>query len=354
MACFLIFLKEYATIWLVNTSSDFLYGAQPMKRTLLSEKIAIPSYYLSVVARNLTERKIQWRKESIHGMPKPEIKRRKTLPPGDPKSSIIVHVNSEGIITTAASCGLAHGVLSMDDTLLSAQHGEILRYTSDLRKVEVFSSFPYFNDLHTLRITKKRGILVASSGTDAIFELSADGKEVVWSWWGREHEFTRDAYGVEQKTEKEIDHRNFFYNTWQRTIHVNSALPFDGKTVLATFFHQGIMCRIDRESGRVTPIVHNLRRPHALRWSGDHITFADTARGTAYRGILTGGKFKKESSVHIDTNWLQDCQYTGKIWVLVDAEHARVYFTDPQENVLAYDQFDPNWDFFEVTPTSTG
>lgn len=337
-----------------SRQNDIPQSIDPVKRTVLGKKISLPPYYLSVVARNLTDRKAQWEKERASSIPRPETRRWEDPAPDDPRGSLIVRVDSAGTIIASASCGLAHGMLPNADGILSAQHGEIRSYSPDLREYRTFASLPVFNDLHTLRETQD-GILVASSGTDSIFEISKDGKEILWSWWGCEHGYVKDSYGSERQAEKNVDHRGFLYNTWQRTTHVNSALPFDESSVLATFFHQGIMCRIDRATGRVTPIVSDLRRPHALRWSADkRITFADTVRGIAYRGTISENLFNKENSISIETNWLQDCQYVNGIWVLVDAEHARVYFADLEQNILAYDQFDEDWDFFEVSLVPAG
>ena len=328
---------------------DLLYGASPMKRTMRAKGSDLPPYHLSVVARNLTERKAQWAKERESGIPKPETKRWEDPAPDDPQGSLIIRVDSTGSVVASTPCGLAHGLLPVADRILSAQHGEIRSYSTDLREYRTFASLDAFNDLHTLRETPD-GVLVVSSGTDSIFEIAGDGRRIVWSWWAREHGFTTDPNDIERGPEKSTDHRNFFYNTWRRTTHVNSALMFDSRTVLATFFHQGILCAIDRATGRVTQIVSDLRRPHALRWSADsRITFADTGRGVAYRGTISGGRFVKENSISIETNWLQDCQYVNGMWILVDAEHARVYFADLAQNILAYDQFDEDWDFFEVS-----
>lgn len=333
--------------------NNVMRNVSSVKRHLFAKEISLPPYYLSVVARNLTQRKAQWAKERENGMPRPETKSWKDPESDDPRGSLIIRVDSTGAIIASTSCGLAHGMLTIPDGILSAQHGEIRRYSVDLREYHTFASITAFNDLHTLRETPK-GILVASSGTDSIFEISRDGREVVWSWWAREQGFPVDAHGINRESERSLDHRNLFYNTWQRTTHVNSALPFDDHSILATFFHQGIMCNINRTTGHVTPIISDLRRPHALRWSADNrITFADTGRGIAYRGKISENVFTEENRIAIKTNWLQDCQHVNGMWILVDAEHARVYFADLGQNVLAYDQFDPEWDFFEVSLSDT-
>lgn len=328
-----------------STSRPFL--ATPLQRVIISPNVRIPAYYLSVAARNLNDRKARWEKERARGLGYPVVEEWRSPPFDDPETGLITHVSSSGEIDHVAQCEFSNGLLLTDGGLLSAQHDAIRRYTLDLKSSEVFASFKPFNDLHTLRETPN-GILVTTSGTDSIVEISKDGKELFWSWFATEHGYTRDSFGKERRLDLNTDHRRFFYNTWLRTTHVNSALPLLDGSILVTFFHQGILGKLDRESGLVTTVVSDLKRPHAARFSDTKITFVDTGRGIAYRGSLSGNTFAIENSIHIESNWLQDAQFTNGMWHLVDAQNARVYFGNLEGEILAYDQFDTNWDFFEV------
>lgn len=322
-------------------------GTRLVKRTLYARSISIPSYYISVTTQNLGAHRVRWERERTYDLPKPGIKRWRPPAPESIDSGVIVHVDTRGTITAAVPCALAYGLLPTKSGLMSAQFNEIRLYSSNLHTSQPFSTFKSFNDLHTLRKTAC-GFLITSSGIDTIFEISEDGQRILWSWCAREHGFTRDSYGVERKAEKNRDHRPWEYSTRQRTTHVNSALPLDENTILATLFHQGIVCGIDRRTGTAKSMISGLSRPHALRWSGDRITFADTARGLAYRGFFAQGSFRTELLIKIESNWLQDCLYTHDLWMLVDAQHSRVYFADKTGTILGYDQFDSDWDFFEV------
>ena len=320
--------------------------ATPSERHLNSSSIRIPAYYISVAARNLGERKERWKKEQSGERAYPPIEPWTTPSLDNPETGLIAHVAEDGSIDAYVQCELANGMLATPEGILSAQHNAIRRYSYDLSHEEVFASHPVFNDLHTLRASPS-GITVASSGVDAVVELSPDGNNITRTWHATEHGYTTDSFGKPRSIDPTADHRDIFYNTWLRTTHVNSALALPDNSYLVTFFHQGIFGRLTPD-GRVTPLVEGLKRPHASRVSGDRYTFVDTGRGIAYRGTLTQDGFTTEHSISIPSTWLQDGQYDGTLWFLVDAEHARVYFGSLQGEILGYDQFDPDWDFFEV------
>ncbi|MEK7627865.1 MAG: hypothetical protein AAB421_00395 [Patescibacteria group bacterium] len=320
-----------------------------LRRVFNGFPFSIPAYYVSVAARNLGARKERWARERVEGKKYPEILIWDSPNFDDPRAGLIAKVGSSGELTELIQSEPANGMLLCDGRVLSAQHDAMQSYSSDLQQSQIFASFPVWNDLHTLRESPK-GILVTSSGTDSITEISRDGKQILWLWWAGEHGYTTDSFGKKRTLDRQLDHRHFLYNTWLRTTHVNSAQPLSDGSVLASFFHQGILGCINRETGTVTTIVADLKRPHAARISDGKVSFADTGRGIAYLGTLKGDRFVTENSVQIETNWLQDAQFVNGMWFLADAQHARIYFANKGGEVLAYDQFDPEWDFFEVLP----
>ena len=305
----------------------------------------IPPYYLSVASQDLKERQARWEKERGAKRDRPKKKPWNAPAAYEPGAGRILYIGTKGEVLADTSQDFVHGLLPHTNGMLVAQHHHIHHFTPDLTPMDTFARHNSLNDIHTLRKTK-HGILIAASGTDTLLEMSADGSRVLWEWWAHEHGFAVDHFGDRRVLDKKEDHREILYPTWLHTAHVNSAIELPDGSIAATFFMQGIVGNIDRASGEVVALVENLQRPHALRTtSKGNVTFADTARGVAH--LLTSD-FKPLQDVSIDTNWLQDCQLHDGMWILVDAQHARVYFADDTGTVFAYDQFDENWDFFEV------
>ncbi len=315
------------------------------ERVILGSALVIPHYYVSVASQDLKKRQARWQRERGMTRERPQV--RPWIAPGPLQTSAsrVLHIGPDATVLADVPHAFAHGLLAHPQGILVAGHHDILQCTHQMEPTRPFASHTALNDVHTIRRTT-RGVLVASSGTDTLVELSEDGSTVLWEWWAHEHGFETDHFGESRILNKWDDHRQYLYPTWLHAAHVNSAIELADGSVAATFFMQGMVVRIDRATGKVGTLSEGLLRPHALRnVPNGTITYADTARGIAH---LVANDFTPLQQVHVDTNWLQDCQLHDGIWILVDAQHARVYFADEAGNVFAYDQFDDHWDFFEV------
>ena len=216
-------------------------------------------------------------------------------------------------------------------------------------------SLPMFNALHSISRTR-RGYLVASTGVDLLVEFNREG-EVLWSWWATDHDFEFTPAGERRLLDKTADHRTMKYGTLGQTTHVNSAaeLP-DGKTILATLFHQGTVISIDRETGNWHTVLEGLDHPHAVRiLDEEHFTVADTVHGRALLVRIqhgTGEKGQIVESIDAGTNWLQDCRYDSEhnCWVLVDGKNSRIVLSAGRagEKKLAQFNCDPEWRLYEA------
>jgi hypothetical protein len=171
---------------------------------------------------------------------------------------------------------------------------------------------------------------------------------VQWEWWADDFGFECDWFGVKRRLDHGEDHRNVLYDTWLHTTHLNSAVANGSDEILVSLFHQGQIIAIDRAGGTVRTIVSGLRNPHGLRWNGDCLTFADTGSGTAVYGRLVAGDFQQLGEMKIQSNWLQDCQLIGEVWILVDGENSAVIFKQLDGQLLARHQFDERWLLYEV------
>lgn len=307
----------------------------------------VPSYVLAVTSRDLHKRKERWEHERRYGRVRPELQPWRPTDEDDPEAGILVSVGFDGRIEKTATCDGVQGVWPFADGLLAARHGVITLYSWHLEERGTFASHACFNDLHSLRNAAEAGILVASTGTDSVVELTPGG-DVRWFWCALDQGLTTDSFGDSRTLDQQTDHRGIIYDTWLRTTHVNAAAPLGEDSILVTLFHQGVLGMIDRRTGTLVPVLTGLERPHAVRWSNDLLTLADTARGRALAGYLDDTSFTISMSVSIDTGWLQDCQLLGEYWLLVDGENSRVLFMDVEGQLLAKDQFDPNWLLYEA------
>ncbi len=322
----------------------------PLVRTVYDSSSSMPEYFLSVTYRDLGKRKERWAREKNQERVRPSIKEWNIPEIDNPYAGLIAKINKEGTIVATAQSDFLHGIMVTDNGILSASHHSIGIHSLDLTKSTELSSLKSFNALHSMRKTKK-GFLLTSAGVDAIFELSENGKEVLWQWWAMDHGFMTDAFGINRTLSKDIDHRYVEYDTWLHTAHPNAAAEYDDNTILVTLFMQGTLNTINKTTGEITPIMSDLKRPHSVRVYADkRISFSDTARGEAYYGKIASGKFILENKVSIKTVWLQDSLHFNGHWLLVDGEHSNVHLLNERGDLLISDQFDADWYLYEATP----
>jgi len=266
---------------------------------------------------------------------------------------LLVSVGPSGDVTDAVPCDGPQGILAVAGGYLVARHNVVELRDRQLRYVRDVASYPWFNDLHSLR-PSGQGVLVAASGTDSITEVGPAG-ELRWRWWGTENGFTTDSFGAPRELSQLDDHRMFVYDTWLQATHVNSALPFGPGIVLATLFHQGALIAIERQSGYARILLAGLARPHALRHGPGMLTVADTANGTGIAGKVVGTerpgdcRFEIDYRIVVRTGWLQDWHALDRgIFLAVDGEQPAVVFLTGSGEVIRRDEFDPDWYLYEA------
>jgi hypothetical protein len=183
--------------------------------------------------------------------------------------------------------------------------GEDLR---GLRGNDVISRFqhPWFNELHSVDATPD-GFLVTSSGTDLIAELDMQGR-MVWSCFLFEHGCSRSEYRLAEsfKRSENYNHRHVPSNL---ALHVNSAILVDPDTVLATVFRSNELIRIDRRTGGIEAVLHDLRRPHSIRRRalGGYLL----SNTEAEEAILLDSELRCEGTIPVPMQWIQDTTIIG-------------------------------------------
>ncbi|MDF1584586.1 MAG: RHS repeat protein [Methyloprofundus sp.] len=149
---------------------------------------------------------------------------------------------------------------------MNGQAGDehILRL-NDQGEIDLVIKHPLFSQMRSLRRTKN-GILVTSSGIDAILEVNLQG-EIIWDWFGTEQGYSTRYGGGERTIDRDFDHRTLCYSGKLQTTHLNSAIvdPYDESKVLTILFYQGKVARIDRETLQLEHVIENLNGAHHIR-----------------------------------------------------------------------------------------
>lgn len=238
-------------------------------------------------------------------------------------------------------------------------------YVSDLEGSAVFAvdmvrqpgrllqriSHPYMNDIHGLRRTR-RGLLVASSGTDVVLEIDTDGR-LVYEWWAADHGYRVSPAGLHRSAGRGREHRDRFYHTRMQATHLNAATfrDDDERLMLVVLFHQGQVIQVDRDqTGGAPPVVlvDGLARPHGLTRTPDGWLIASSA---AAELLTFDENFDLTGRYPVDGGgWLQDVTMlsTGNVLVNDVDRHCVLELAPPAWQVAGRLDYHPNWRMDEI------
>jgi hypothetical protein len=200
---------------------------------------------------------------------------------------------------------------------------------------------PHLNDVHSVRRTE-RGLLVTSSGTDAVLELDLDGR-LLYEWWAADHGYTDTPSGAARRSERGAEHRDKLYHSRYQTTHVNDALfaDADEQELLALLMLPGQIVRIDRSKPaaeqRPEVLIGGLANPHGLRRTPYGWMVTNTS---ANRVLLLDEGFHVVDSIHYGSRWIHDALMLST---------GEVVLNDPHRGILV--QFSgPPWRLSRVVP----
>ncbi len=136
---------------------------------------------------------------------------------------------------------------------------------NDQGEIDLVIKHPLFSQLRSLRRTKN-GLLITSSGIDAILEVDLQG-EIIWSWFGTEQGYSTKYGSAERTIDRDFDHRTLCYPGRLQTTHLNSAIvdPYDASKILTILFYQGKVARIDRATLELDIVIEDLNGAHHIR-----------------------------------------------------------------------------------------
>lgn len=224
--------------------------------------------------------------------------------------------------------------------------GEILVLDGSGRELKRISHRS-FNDLHSIFATK-RGFLLTSSGIDSIIEIDHNGV-LLYEWNALVNSYI-PPNEISRFIDFGIDHRYMIYPTPIHATHVNSArfADVDEKIILATFFSQGSIVAIHRDTSRVETLVSGLSRPHDLRsYRNDCWVVSDTGNNQT---LILDKDWNIIRRIALDFNWVQSSVplADGSI-VIADANNHRLVRVDPNDRrPVEIRKYPPDWRIYLV------
>lgn len=285
------------------------------------------------MATFVTSRFGEWRR-SWHGMPMRSARAGALVGlRRDEDEGILAALDADsGNVVYSCTLDSPAGFAAAPDRLfVNSMHGNrVICIDQKLQVIDIFAT-RMMNDLHSL-VLSSAGLLITSSGTDAILELSLDG-EGVWQWLAAEHGYGPAPNRHRQILNGQIDYRLVHSDTAMQSTHCNSALEcrVDGQdAIVATFFHQGTVVAIDRASGDARVLVQGMHNPHSIRRRPGGWVVSDSR---ACAVVLLDEDFGIEAIIEDDFNWVQDALPVGDSELLIaDANHSSLIFWDLKRN----------------------
>lgn len=213
---------------------------------------------------------------------------------------------------------------------------------------------PLFSQLRSIRRTEN-GLLVTSSGVDAILEVDFAGK-ILWSWWATEHGYTQAHGGGTRIVDREIDHRLKCYPGRMQTTHMNSAIvdPYDPAKIITVLFYQGALARIDRKTGKTEVVVEGLSGPHHIRPHSKGYMVSNSRKGQV---ILFDRDFKAREVIqatcrYFPVKWVQDAIETPfGTHLIADCNTFRLRERSPNGQEKSFRTYLPNR-IFQIEPVA--
>ena len=183
---------------------------------------------------------------------------------------------------------------------------------NDNGEIDLEIRSPLLTQVRSLRRTES-GILVTSSGVDALLEFDLAGN-LIWSWWGTEQGYDKAYGGGTRVIDKAIDHRLKNYPGRLQTTHLNSAIvdPYDASKVLTILFYQGKVARIDKETLNTEIVISDLNGAHHIRPHSGGYMLSNSRNGEV---LLFDKNFQQVGKIpgtnkYFPVKWVQDAVET--------------------------------------------
>jgi hypothetical protein len=232
---------------------------------------------------------------------------------------------------------------------------------------------PWFSYIHTCKInpfdTSK--VLVSSSGFDCIFEYDYINNIKTFEWFAWENGF---EYGIDpesgekifltRKPEKALEYKqkginhllikggkDSFLPTSKRAAFVNSVVynPNNKEEILATYFHEGAVYSINRNTATANIVLSGLTNPHGGCMKQDNIMATSTKSGELVikdeqsQSRYSFKKLSGKEEVLGDFEWIQNSIVMGDNIISIDSNRNAFVVFNPTKKVYDIISFDDNW-----------
>lgn len=227
-------------------------------------------------------------------------------------------------------------------------------------------SHPWFSYIHTVDFNRdETKVVVSSSGFDLIQEWNLEPQSLSVEWLAWENGFseaidplskkpvllTRDksktgvkGYHVITNPENEV------LPTAMRAAFINSVTYENDEEVLATFFHEGAVFRVNLHSGESKRILSGMKNPHGGRIFANGYLATSTGTGRIHRVLPTGneeiysltslpGKPLELGAME----WVQNSITHEGCIIAIDSNRTAFVIFHPEKRLYDIIPYDPDW-----------
>lgn len=232
---------------------------------------------------------------------------------------------------------------------------------------------PWFSYIHTVQFhpadTEK--ILISSSGFDLIREYQFHSKELTFEWLAWEHGFNKakdpetgksviltrhpdEANELTRRNKANILIKNpekDHLPTAKRAAFINSVTyhPNKSSQLLATFFHDGKVYKIDTQSKLAEEVLSDLKNPHGGHIWNDRMIATSTGSGEIV--IKKNDKQQRLSFKNLDgkpdflseMEWIQNTLSHEEFLIAIDSNRTSFVIINPEKQLYDVLPYDSNW-----------
>lgn len=225
---------------------------------------------------------------------------------------------------------------------------------------------PWFSYIHTVDFNHDQTkVVVSSSGFDLIQEWSLESETLTCEWLAWENGFnealdplskepiflTRDRSKTNVEGYHVIsDPENEVLPTAMRAAFINSVTYENEDEVLATFFHEGAVFRVNLKSGKSTRVISGMKNPHGGRVYASGYLATSTGTGRLHR-VLASGDEEIYSLTALpgkppelgEMEWVQNAITHEGCIIAIDSNRTAFVIFHPEKKLYDIIPYDPDW-----------
>ncbi|PCJ77638.1 MAG: hypothetical protein COA57_16610 [Flavobacteriales bacterium] len=261
------------------------------------------------------------------------------------------------------------GICAGEDMLIIGAENKVYAFTDE--EVQTITN-PWFSYIHSVNLSSdKKKLVVSSSGFDVFFEYDMATFGKIYEWLAWENGFNK---GKDPKSGKTIilskenlksaeadvlvisDPKTQVLPTAMRAAFINS-VDYDSKDenqFIATFFHEGAVYHIDKQTNNAQKVLEGLKMPHGGRRFNNQFMVTSTGSGEVVTGdvdMQTNYSFKNlpgKPDYLSELEWLQNTIVYQNCFITIDSNRTSFVIFDPQKQLIDVIAYDENWAVQEI------